>query len=163
MPNIPYTWSKKGEQVEYSSSKKMALKVLGFLDPVTDHLVTYPLGEKEKMDSKVFCKFMDDFSLQNEDLKVVILDNATYHKSAFTQSHFKQWEQRGLFLFFLPPRCPHLNLIETLWRKIKYEWLGTKDYYSEKTLKKKVCQILKSFGGNDYNIEFSMNIFNQNN
>ena len=141
----------------------MAAKVLGFLNPITDHLVTYSLGEKEKMDSAAFCKFMDDFSLQNDDLKVVILDNASYHKSAFTRAHFEQWQNRGLFLFFLPTGCPHLNLIETLWRKMKYEWLSVKDYYSDKTLKKKVRQILKSYGDDEYNIEFSMNIFNQNN
>lgn len=158
-PNIPYSWSKKGAQIEFPSSKKMALKVLGLLNPITDHLITYSLGEKEKMDSALFCKFMDDFSRQNNELKVLILDNASYHKSALTKSHFRQWESRGLFIFFLPPRCPHLNLIETLWRKIKYEWLSVKDYYSDKTLKKKVRHILKSYGDSDYNIEFSMNIF----
>lgn len=162
-PNIPYRWGKKGEQIEIPSSKKMAAKILGFLNPITDHLVTYCLGEDEKMNGINFCKFMDDFSLQNDDLKVVILDNASYHKSAYTKSHFEQWQERGLYLFFLPPKSPHLNLIETLWRKIKYEWLAVKDYHSEKTLKKKVCQILKSYSEGDYNIEFSMNIFNQNN
>lgn len=141
----------------------MAAKILGFLNPITEHLVTYSLDEIEKMNSEVFCKFMDDFSLQNDDLKVVILDNASYHKSAFTKSHFDQWQNRGLFIFFLPPKCPHLNLIETLWRKIKYEWLAVKDYFSDKTLKKKVCQILKSYSEGDYNIDFSMNIFYQNN
>ncbi len=24
--------------------------------------------------------------------------------------------------------CPHLNKIETLWRKVKYEWLKPRDY-----------------------------------
>ena len=161
-PNIPYSWSKKGVQIEYPSSKKMALKVLGFLNPITNHLVTYSLGEKQKMNSTVFCQYLDDFSLQNEEVKLVVLDNASYHKSAFTKSHIKRWEERGLFLFFLPPRCPHLKLIETLWRKIKYEWLAVKDYYSDRTLKNKVRHILKSYGASDYNIEFSMNIFKQN-
>ncbi|MDR2691740.1 MAG: transposase [Dysgonamonadaceae bacterium] len=25
-------------------------------------------------------------------------------------------EQRGLFLFYIPPYSPHLNISETLWR-----------------------------------------------
>ena len=29
------------------------------------------------------------------------------------------WQKRGLFIFFLPPYSPHLNLAETWWRKIK--------------------------------------------
>ena len=28
-----------------------------------------------------------------------------------------------MHLLFLPPYCPELNLIEILWRKLKYEWL----------------------------------------
>ncbi|WP_338045584.1 transposase [Paraprevotella xylaniphila] len=29
------------------------------------------------------------------------------------------WEKRGLFLFYLPPYSPQLNISETLWRILK--------------------------------------------
>ena len=87
-----------------------------------------------------------------------LADNASWHKSALTKSMFTQWQKKGLFIHFLPPRCPHLNLIETLWRKIKYEWLKTADFYSEKTMLKKLKRIFKNYG-NDFCINFSMNIF----
>ena len=38
--------------------------------------------------------------------------------------------ESDLFLFFLPTYSPKLNLIEILWRKIKYEWLEFKAYLS---------------------------------
>jgi transposase len=41
---------------------------------------------------------------------------------------------QGLYLLFLPPYCPELNLIEILWRKIKYEWLPVSAYESFKDL-----------------------------
>ncbi len=38
------------------------------------------------------------------------------------------------FLVALPPYSPHLNIAETLWRKIKAEWLVYKDYLEKDTL-----------------------------
>jgi len=37
-------------------------------------------------------------------------------------------ENRGLFLFFLPPYSPHLNIAETLWRILKGKWIRPQDY-----------------------------------
>jgi transposase len=51
------------------------------------------------------------------------------------------WEQRGLFLLYLPRYSPHLNIVETLWRKLKYEWLSPKDYETTD-----VCWLLVSSG-----------------
>jgi transposase len=45
-----------------------------------------------------------------------------------------------LFVRFLPPYSPHLNLAEVLWRKLKYEWLRPQDYADEDTLPDAVWQ-----------------------
>ncbi len=50
------------------------------------------------------------------------------------QERRRVWEARGLFLFYLPPYSPHLNIAEVLWRKLKYEWLQPADYASAQTL-----------------------------
>ena len=45
--------------------------------------------------------------------------------------NIEKWRTKNdLFLFFLPTYSPKLNLIEILWRKIKYEWLEFKAYLS---------------------------------
>jgi transposase len=51
-----------------------------------------------------------------------------------------------LYFFYLPPYSPHLNLIETFWRKVRYEWLRPKDYLSAKTLKDALWKIIAKYG-----------------
>lgn len=69
------------------------------------------------------------------------------------------WQGRGLFVFFLPPYSPHLNIAEVLWRKLKnnylkYEWLRPEDYADEETLRLAVWQALAAVG-HSLRIEFS--------
>ena len=44
------------------------------------------------------------------------------------------WQKRGLFIFFLPPYSQHLNIAETIWRKLKKEWLEPEDYFEKDSL-----------------------------
>jgi len=157
-PNIPYGYQPKGETWEYPSERKKVANVLGFLNPTTNHLVSYSLPKDTYMNSEFFIKYMDDFATKIQQQTVIILDNASWHKSELTKSRYEVWEEQGLYLFFLPPRSPHFNKIETLWRKIKYEWLSIKDYYSEKVLRNKLIDIFQKYGL-EYCIEFSMNFF----
>jgi transposase len=34
----------------------------------------------------------------------------------------RQWQRRGLYLYYLPPYSPELNRIEILWKQAKYFW-----------------------------------------
>ena len=63
---------------------------------------------------------MDALSLALSRLTIVILDNASVHKKA-VKERWAVWQERGLFVFFLPAYCPHLNIVKILWRKPKYE------------------------------------------
>jgi transposase len=53
----------------------------------------------------------------------------------------------------LPSYSPELNLIEILWRFIKYEWIDISAYKSWATFVASVEKILKEFGEN-YVINF---------
>ena len=79
---------------------------------------------KHNINSALIIGFIDDF-LKNapKGIKVIVLDNAPTHHSAEFQDQLERWEEEDLFIFFLPQYSPHLNIIEILWRKIKYEWL----------------------------------------
>ena len=49
--------------------------------------------------------------------QVVVLDNASFHKSALTRQLI---EQAGCTLLFLPPYSPDLNKIEKFWARLKH-------------------------------------------
>ena len=49
--------------------------------------------------------------------------------------------------------CPELNPIETLWRKIKYDWMPLACYASYGCMKNAVMEILGGFG-HKYQISF---------
>lgn len=65
---------------------------------------------------------------------VVVLDNAFIHRNLKIKEMRKIWEDRGLFLFYLPPYSPELNLAETLWRIFKGKWIRHDDYNTEDSL-----------------------------
>jgi len=78
--------------------------------------------------------FLDAFSMRVHKQTFVVLDNATVHRNHKMQELRPLWEKRGLFLFYLPPYSPHLNIAETLWRILKGKWIGPLDYVSTDTL-----------------------------
>ena len=84
---------------------------------------------------------------------VVIIDNAPIHTSQALRKKLPAWKKKGLVLKFLPAYCPELNLIEILWRFIKYRWLLFAAYLSVDTLGAAVEEILVKVGSK-YTIEF---------
>ena len=88
---------------------------------------------------------LDALSLSLRRLTVVVLDNARVHTKA-VKERSSVWQERGLFVVFLPVYSPHLNLVEVLWRKLKYEWLQACDYTDKETLHYAVRQALAAVG-----------------
>ena len=87
-------------------------------------------------------------------LTVVVVDNARVHAARVIKERINVWQKRGLYLFYLPRYSPHLNIVETLWRKLKYEWLTPSDYETRETLSYGVRQALKAVGESLF-IQFS--------
>ena len=59
---------------------------------------------------------------------VVVLDNARVHTARKVKELLKVWQTRGLYIFYLPPYSPHLNIIERLWKEMKQAWIKPEDY-----------------------------------
>jgi len=96
---------------------------------------------------------LDALSLSVRRPTVVVLDNATVHrKAAKDRGHV--WQERGLFVWFLPAYSPHLNIAEVLWRRLKYEWLRPEDYATLDALRLAVWAALRAVG-DTLNIAFS--------
>lgn len=153
VPSIPYGWQPTGERVRIVPQKGKTLSIFGLLSP-DNQLTCYPTEQMTNADFIIQC--IDDFAnRKTKRPSVIILDNAPIHRAKKMMIKRKEWENKDLFLFFLPRYSPHLNRIETLWRKVKYEWLKPKHYKSWRSLTNAVKNILASFGSDLYDINFS--------
>ena len=65
----------------------------------------------------------------------------------------KEWEEQDVLIFFLPPYSPVLNLIEILWKRIKYQWIPFDSYLSFHNLKERLLFVLDNVG-KQYDIIF---------
>ena len=100
----------------------------------------------QKITSSFIIEQFERLSFSIQKTTVLVLDNARVHTSKKIQERRTFWQERGLFLFYLPPYSPHLNITEVLWRKLKYEWLQPSDYTSSDTLFYAVRQALAAVG-----------------
>jgi transposase len=64
------------------------------------------------------------------------------------------WKEKNVEIFYVPPYSPELNMIEILWRFMKYEWIELWAYKSWGHMVEYVENILKKFGI-EYKINFS--------
>jgi transposase len=85
---------------------------------------------------------------------VVLMDNASIHTSDEFEDRLPEWEEKGLIIKYLPAYSPELNLIEILWRRIKYDWLPFSAYQCLNALREALAAILRAFGS-EYQITFA--------
>ena len=123
-----------------------------------------------KITSEIVIKFLDNYVQKIDKLTVVVIDNAPIHTSKAIGKKIAEWRQKKLEIFWLPTYSPQLNLIETLWRFMKYEWIEVEGrrgfpamtnrlvekeaYSSWKNLVEYVEKVLKGFG-TKYTINFA--------
>ena len=150
-PSVPYAWQLRGESLEIPSAHSPRLNVLGFLN-LNGSFQSYVFDGS--IDSAVLIRCFDDYCQRMKKPALIVLDNAPIQTSAAFEAQLKRWEEQGLYLLFLPPYCPELNLIEILWRKIKYEWLPFSAYRSFKDLSEALDEVLKGVGSK-YRLNFA--------
>lgn len=154
-PSVPYGWQPVGEQLTIRSAKDRVCNLYGLLSRRGSLEVWSTPGN---INSDLIIECLDDLADRIERPSVVVLDNAPWHVSKKVKEKEKEWNDKELYLFLLPKYSPHLNLIEILWRKIKYEWLKAEDYLSAKKLKEAIEYIIVSYD-NEFIIEFSDTLF----
>ena len=143
IPCVPYAWQLRGETLEIQSVHSQRLNVLGFLN-LKGSFESYVF--EGPISSEVLIKCFYAYCQKMKKPALIVLDNASVHRSAAFESRIESLEEQGLYLLFLPPYCPELNLIEILWQKIKYEWLPVSAYQSFKDLSEALNKVLRGVG-----------------
>ena len=82
------------------------------------------------------------------------MDQASIHTSNSIENKLLEWEIKGIHIIWLPTDSPQLNLIEILWRFMKYEWIELNAYESLDKLAAYIEKVLKRFG-KEYIINFA--------
>ena len=149
-PNVPYAWQTKESPIILPASKGKYLNVVGMM--TRKKKFYFEILETTFNSDRIIC-FMDRFVEQTVKKTVVVLDNSPIHKSKKFMSKIEEWKRKDVLIYFLPPYSPELNLIEILWKRIKYQWLNFDAYKSFQKLKENLNFILNNFG-KKYDIKF---------
>mgnify|MGYP000487072781 CR=1 FL=1 len=148
---VPYGWQFRGEDVYIPSERGLRLNIFGMIDRNNRY---EGFSTTENMTADKIADFIDQLSLRIHKNTFVVLDNASVHRCKLMRELRPIWEKRGLFLFFLPPYSPHLNIAETLWRILKGKWLKPVDYISTDSLLYATNRALAALG-TELNINFA--------
>jgi transposase len=150
-PYVPYAWQEKGEQITVNSQRSKRLNAFGILNR-RQELEVFLFESTINSDVVIAC--IDRFSETIKMKTVLVVDNASIHTSNVFLEKQAEWEAKGLTIFFLPTYSPELNIIEILWRFIKYQWLEVNAYENWGSLVKAVENIFIKFGS-EYIINFA--------
>ena len=143
-PSSVYAWLPKGSNAKLPAMRGNVMTIAGFMQ--TDNtLMAY--SHEGSTTSEIFIAYVEDFIKNSPCLvkTIVIIDNASFHKSTIVKKKMIEWKKENLFFQFLPPYCSELNKIETLWHHIKHLWLNIEDYRTKESLEFAVIEILKNF------------------
>ncbi len=150
-PYIPYGWQPSGEYIELLPQNSERLNVLGFINKENDSTF---ITTTHNFNSALVIACIDSFAKTIRKKTAIIIDNASIHHSGDFEDKIPEWEEQGLQVFFLPTYSPHLNLIEIVWRKIKYEWLEPEHYENWTIFQTAVEHILCNIG-KEFKINFN--------
>jgi transposase len=150
-PYIPYAWQEPGSVIEMPARKYGRINVWGFMNSKND---LHPFIFEQSVSTEVVIACFEEFSKTLKKKTVVVIDNASVHTSEEFEECLPQWKKKGLIVQYLTPYSPELNLIEILWRNIKYAWLPFSAYQCLNVLRDALENILKNFGSK-YQITFA--------
>jgi len=140
---VPYGWQLKGENLAISANHGQQINCFGLLsreNTLCSKLTTTSINADFIVD------FFENFSFKISKQTVIVLDNARIHVAQKVKERLIYWQKRGLYIFYLPPYSPHLNIIERLWKELKARWLKPEDYISFDNLKYATSECLNQVG-----------------
>ena len=150
-PSIPYAWQAARSVIEIPVLKGGRINVLGLMNRKND---LHPYVFEQSINTSVVVACLNDFCKNIKKKTVVVMDNSSIHRSEEFEEWIARWKKKGLLIKYLIPYAPELNLIEILWRHIKYLWLPFSAYQCMEALREALEGILKDFGAK-YQITFA--------
>jgi transposase len=149
-PYIPYAWQEPRTVIAIPATKGTRINIVGLMNRKND---LHPYMFEQSINTSVIVACLNDFCQKIKKKTIVVMDNSSIHTSEEFEDYIAQWKKKGLHIKYLIPYAPELNLIEILWRHIKYLWLPFSAYLCMEALREALEHILKEFGSK-YQITF---------
>ncbi len=128
------SWGPKGQTINVAvTSNRGSLSLISCIS--SDGRLCFEIFEGSKrFRSADIIKFLEDLLKEHPRRHlVVVMDNASCHKSKLVQAYIAS--QKRLTVFFLPPRSPEFNPDEQLWNHLKHKDLKSHTAQTQKELK----------------------------
>jgi len=150
-PSLPYAWQEPKSVIELPARRSGRINVLGFMNRNNDvHASMF----EESIHTGVVIACCDAFCQTITKKTAVVIDKASIHTSDEFAERLPSWKKHGLIIKYLSPYSPELNLINILWRRIKYTWLPFSAYACLNALSEALETILRHVGS-EYQITFA--------
>jgi hypothetical protein len=143
--NVSYGWQFPDEQVCVYVEKAYKVNIWGLISRTS---TCHWAMTVKNINAQFVMEQLESLSLTIKIETFIVLDNASFHHAGLFRDRLPILQQRGLFLFFLPTYSPDLNLAETMWRKLKMEWLVAEDYLERDSLLYAVNRCMANVGTN---------------
>ena len=149
---VSYSYINKGEQkrLEQTSRRGRRLSILALWSPLASFEYGLAIGS---FTSETYIKVMDWQAEQARlhladtgQITVVVQDNGSLHTSQLVQTKWLEWQEKGLYFFFLPKYCSEMNLIESEWHQLKTHQLAGQMFEDEYDLALAVIEGVETRG-----------------
>ena len=134
---VRYTYFPRGQQkrLEQTRRRGRRLSILGLIQPLVSFVYGLVLGS---FTSKSYLKMMEEQAqqasihlAQTGCITVIVQDNGPIHTSSSVRQRWTEWEEKGLYIFFLPKYCSEMNPIELEWQHLKADELAGQMFEDE--------------------------------
>ena len=115
---LTYSYIKQGQQQRIVKPHRRGrrISVLGFWQPQARFDYGLVVGGFNSNRYKMLMNWQAErahtYLQATGQITVVIQDGASFHRSQSVQQSWKDWQEQGLYIFFLPPYSPQMNRIE---------------------------------------------------
>jgi transposase len=150
-PTIPSAWQEPGRVIELPARRYGRLNVGGLMNRPNDW---HACRLEQSLHTGVVIACCEAFCQTLTPKTVVVVDNASIHRSEAFEDRLPYWKKRGWIIKYLRPYSPELNLLAILWRRIKYPWLPFSASACLNALREALETILSQVGS-EYQITFA--------
>lgn len=122
---VEYSYFFTGEQKRLEQTQRTGkrISILGLLQPLVSFAYGLVVGS---FNAERYIKMIDEQAHQAKQqlhetgrIRVIVQDNGPVHTSKKVKQKWAEWQEQGLYFFFLPKYCSQMNPIETEWRQLK--------------------------------------------